>query len=228
MQPKPMNAYSRTRMLTTLAILSSIAYVLWAVARVPMLSAGPLVLRYDPGDVILAFAGFIFGPMAVLAMSIVVAFAQMVTISETGLVGFVMNVISSVSFVCVAAYVYKKQKSLKGAVLGLILGILLMTAVMMLWNFILTPIFMNQPRERVIPLLATIFLPFNLIKGTINAALILILYKPLIRALRSARMLPERELRSENPVRINIGVVLVACLVLITCVLVVLILQGVI
>jgi len=220
--------YSKTRKLTTLAILCSIAYVLWVIGRVPVLSAGPLTLRYDPKDVVIAFAGFLFGPMAAFAMSVVVSFTQMVTLSETGIIGFIMNVISTCSFVCTAAFIYKRHKTLKSAVLGLICGVLLMTAVMLLWNFILTPIFVGWPRERVVPLLLALFLPFNLISGSLNAALTLLLYKPLIKALRSAGMIPEREAGSAATSKFSLGVFLASGLVLVSCVLVIMILQGVI
>ena len=40
-------------------------------------------------------------------------------------------------------------------------------------------------------MLASVFLPFNLIKSGINAGLTLLLYKPLIGALRAARLVPQ-------------------------------------
>ena len=221
-------SYSRTRKLVTLALLCSIAYVLWAVGRVPILSAGPLTLRYDPKDIVIAFAGFIFGPMAAFAMSVVVSFVQMVTLSETGLIGFVMNVISTCAFICPAAYIYSKHKTLKSAVVGLAFGVVFMTAVMLLWNYILTPIFMGVPRQAVVALLLPLFLPFNLISGGLNASMTLLLYKPLIKALRKSGMIPERESGPVASQKASLGVLLVAALVLISCILVVLIFRGVI
>ena len=220
--------YSRTRVLVTLALLSSIAYVLWAVGRVPVLSAGPLTLRYDPKDIVIAFAGFIFGPMAAFAISIVVSFVQMVTLSETGPIGFVMNVISTCAFICPAAYIYNKRKTLQSAVVGLAFGVVFMTAVMILWNYIMTPIFMGVPRQAVVALLLPLFLPFNLISGGINASLTLLLYKPLIKALRKSGMIPEREGGPASSKRVSLGVLLVAGLVLASCILVILVFQGVI
>ena len=228
MQATTTVTYSKTRTLVTLALLSSIAYVLWAVGRVPVLSAGPLTLRYDPKDIVIAFSGFIFGPMAAFAMSVVVSFVQMITLSETGPIGFVMNVISTCAFICPAAYIYNKHKTLKSAVIGLAVGVVFMTAVMILWNYILTPIFMGVPRQAVVALLLPLFLPFNLISGGLNASVTLLLYKPLIKALRSAGMIPQREGGPAASKKGNLGVLLVAGLVLVSCILVVLIFQGVI
>lgn len=83
--------------------------------RVPLV----LFLKYDPKDVVIVIGGFIFDPSVSLAISLVVSVVQMVTISGTGILGCVMNIISSCSFACTAAYVYKKKHTLTGAVLGL-------------------------------------------------------------------------------------------------------------
>ena len=53
-----------------------------------------------------------------------------------------------------------------------------MAAVMLLWNYLIAPIYMGMPREAVAELLLPAFLPFNLIKGSINTAVTLLLYKP--------------------------------------------------
>jgi len=211
--------------MATLAGLSAIAYVMWVVARVPVVA----FLRYDPKDVIIVFAGFVFGPMAVFAMSLVVSFAQMVTLSETGPIGFVMNVISTCAFACTAAYIYKKRQTLSGAITGLVCGVVLSTLTMLLWNYIITPFHLGVPRQVVAGMLLPVFLPFNLIKGGLNATLALLLYKPLIRALRASNMLPAREQpAAQTAKKINIGVMLVTGLVLVSCILMILVLQGVI
>ena len=228
MQTSTTTTFSRTRKLTTLACLSAISYVMWAVGRIPVLSAGPLILRYDPKDIVIAFVGFMFGPLSAFAVSVVVSFVQMITLSTTGPIGFVMNVISTCTFVCTAAYIYRKRRTIKSAVIGLACGLLLMTATMMLWNYIITPIWMGVPRVAVVPLLLTLFLPFNLISGGLNATLTLLLYKPLTRALRGIGMIPERENELAATKKWSLGVFLVAGLVFISCVLVVMVFQDVI
>ena len=102
-----------------------------------------------------------------------------------------MNVLSSAAFACTAALIYRKNRTIKGAVIGLCGGVVLMVAVMLAWNYVLTPMYMGTPRADVAAMLIPLFLPFNLIKGGLNAALAFLLYRPLVRGLRQARLLPE-------------------------------------
>jgi len=215
--------YSKTRKITVLAAFAAVAAVLAMVVQIPVV----LFLNYEPKDVVITFAGFLFGPMAVFALSLVVSFIEMVTVSNTGPIGFLMNVMSTCAFACTAAYVYKKRQTIKGAVSGLILGILLATAAMLQWNYIITPIYMGVPREVVVGMLLPVILPFNLIKGGLNAALTLLLYKPLTGALRASRMLPEREEGEVSAQKWGLGVFLVSGLVLASCAMVILIFQGI-
>ena len=180
---------SRTRKLALLGMFSALAFVVMTVGRVPIV----MWLKYDPKDVIIAFAGLLFGPVSGLAVSLVVSLVEMVSVSDTGIIGMVMNVLSTCSFVCVAAFVHSRRRTLGGAVLGLVSGVLLMTAAMLLWNYLITPLYMNQPREQVAALLVPMFLPFNLFKGSLNAALTLLLYKPVVRALRRAKLIEPEE-----------------------------------
>jgi riboflavin transporter FmnP len=59
---------------------------------------------------------------------------------------------------------------------------------MILWNYLITPMYMGVPREAVVEMLVPVFLPFNLIKGGANAALTLLLYKPVIYALKRMKL----------------------------------------
>ena len=54
-----------------------------------------------------------------------------------------------------------------------------MTVSMLLWNYIITPYFMGVPREVVGSMLLTVFMPFNMLKGGINAVIVLLYLKPL-------------------------------------------------
>ena len=244
-------AYTKTKKLTALGGFAAMACVLMMVVRIPVV----LFLSYEPKDVVIVIAGFIFGPLAVVALSLVVSFVEMITISNTGPLGFIMNVISTCAFACTAAVIYKKSKTLAGAVSGLVCGVVLTTAAMMIWNYIVVPIYMGVPRDVVAGMLLPIFLPFNLIKGGLNAALTLMLYKPLRKALLAARLVPEggdqpssaqnwieeeaqvaatknqmqeEESKLTTTKNWGLGVYLAAGLVLISCVLVVLVFQGII
>jgi len=99
---------------------------------------------------------------------------------------------------------------------------------MLLWNYLITPLYMGVPRSVVTGMLAPVFLPFNLLKGGMNAALVMLLYKAVVGALRSAKLVPEREENAAGKKSgVKIGVLLLALVLLATCVLLVLVLAGV-
>ena len=215
-------------MIAILGVLSAVAYVLMVVMRIPLVPAAPF-LKYDPKDVIIAIGGFLYGPLAALAMSIVVSFAEMFTVSESGIIGCIMNIISTVSFTCTAAFIYKKRHTLAGAAIGLIVGVAVGTTIMMLWNYLLVPIYTPFiTREAVMGMLTPVFLPFNLLKYGLNAAIAMLLYKPIRIALDMSRLLPMPAVSGRKSAKINVGVILVSAFIVATCVLIILAMQGVI
>ena len=212
---------SKTARLTTAAMLCAVAYIAMALIRIPVV----LFLKYEPKDVIIAIGGFLMGPFVSLTISTAVALVEMVTVSDTGPIGCVMNILSSCSFACTAALIYKRKRTMGSAAAGLAAGCLLMTAVMLLWNYLITPLYMGYPRQAVAELLLPAFLPFNLLKGGLNTALTLLLYKPVTAGLRRMRMaaVPEEEAARSN----RIGLLLAAGLLLISCVLFILVWTGI-
>ena len=146
-------------------------------------------LRYDPKDIIIVIAGFIFGPLAAIVVSVVVSFFEMITFSTTGGWGLLMNVLSSCSFACTACIIYRRKRTIRFALISLACGVIAMAAAMLMWNYFITPIYMGYPREAVASMLLPAFLPFNLIKGSINAVITFILYKPLKKALKAAKLI---------------------------------------
>ena len=214
----------KARDLTILALMAAVAYVVMYLSKlIPVNVLG--FLNFDLKDVVICIAGFLFGPLPAAGISVVVSIIEMVTISSTGLWGLLMNVLSTCAFACTAAYIYQRNKTIKNAVIGLVVGILLMTALMLLWNYLITPIYMGQPREFVATLLIPYFLPFNLIKGGINATLTVLLYKPIVNALRKAKLV---EPSSGKGGKSTVGVVIVAAVLLVTFVLLALVLAKVI
>lgn len=214
----------KTRDLTILALLAAVSYVVMYLSKlIPIHILG--FLSFDLKDVIICIAGFLFGPLAAAGVSVVVSLIEMVTVGSTGLWGLLMNVLSTCAFVCAAAYFYQRNKTIKNAVIGLVVGVLLMTAVMLVWNWLITPIYMGQPREFVATLLIPYFLPFNLIKGGINATLTMLLYKPIVNALRKAKLV---EPSGGKGGRSKLGVAIVAAVLLVTFVLLALVLAKVI
>lgn len=176
--------------MTSLAMLTAIAYVVMILSKMlPQVSG---FLQFDLKDTIICIGGFVFGPLSAAAIAIVVALVEMFTVSDTGPIGFVMNVLATCAFCCTATFVYRKMHTKKGAILGLSLGVVVLTAVMLMWNYLITPLYMvGVTREMVTGMLVPVFLPFNLMKGAMNMAVTLLLYKPVVTALRKAKLVPE-------------------------------------
>ena len=212
------------KQMVVMALLAALAYVVMAFIRIPVIS----FLKYEPKDVIITIGGFIYGPPASVGISLIVTLVEMGTVSETGWIGAVMNFVSTCAFVLPATIIYKKIHNLKGAIIGLISGVVTMIIVMLLWNYILTPLYMGYPREAVAKMLPTVFLPFNALKGGLNAALTMLLYKPVITALRAARLVPKPEEQRKGSIGTTVLVVGLSLALAATLVLVILALQGVI
>lgn len=174
----------KTKEISIVGMLCAIAYVAVVVGRIPLV----LFLKYDPKDIVIAISGLIFGPFTSFSVAFIVSLIEMFTISENGVLGFMMNIISSCSFACTAAFIYKRKRKPSGAITGLLCGWGCMVCVMLFWNYLITPIYMGYPREAVVKLLLPAFLPFNLIKGGLNTAITMLLYKPVITALRHSNL----------------------------------------
>ena len=206
---------NKTRKMTMMAVLCAMALIAVAVCRIPIIPAVEFI-TYDPKDIIITIGGYLFGPASTLIMSLVVSFVEMFTLSTTGYIGFIMNFLSSAAFAFIATYFYKRKYSIGYAVFGLILGTIAMTAIMLLWNYIITPIYMGLPREQVVPLLIPAILPVNLLKGGINTAITLLVYKPIVTALRKSRLLQPSE--NDNKGNFSIWGVVIGIFMLLSCI----------
>ena len=173
----------RTLKVAIIGMLCALAFVAVAVFRIPLIPSMAF-LKYDPKDVVITFAGLSLGPVAAAVMTVIVSFIEMITVSESGIIGFVMNVLSTASFACTASLIYKKRHSFRGAIAGLCTGWAVMLVVMLLWNWLITPLYMHITREAVEKLLVPSILPFNFVKGGFNTALTLLIYKPASNVLK--------------------------------------------
>ena len=204
-----------------IGMLCAITYVTMVVGRIPII----LFLKYDPSDVIVTLGGFIWGPMTSCIVSVIVATLEMITVSDTGILGCIMNIVQTLSFACTASIIYKKKHTLSGALIGLASGWLITVIVMLLWNYLVTPLYMGYPREAVVELLLPAFLPFNLLKGGLNASITFLLYKPIVTALRKSGYIStlEKDTRQQHT-----GLLILANFIIVTCVLIILSMNGII
>lgn len=179
------------RKLTLAAMFAALAFALAAlsnIAPIPLVPALPF-LNYDPKDVLIAIASFVIGPIYAMAISLITALLEMLTVSSTGLIGMIMNFLSSSIFAGIAALVYRYKHNIYGAIAGLFCSSILTTAFMLAWNYLVSPYYMGVSREAISAMLVPGFLPFNLIKSALNSGLTLLLYKPLTSTLRSLNLL---------------------------------------
>ena len=205
-----------TRYMAAVAMFAALSFVSVLIAKVIPNVAG--FLSYEPKDAVIVIAGLLYGPLTSVLISVIVSLIEMLTISSTGPYGFLMNVISTCAFAVPASWYYQKHKTQKDAVIGLCFGVITMVVAMLLWNYIITPFYMGVSRETVAGMLMSVFLPFNLVKGGINAGLTLLLYKPVVGALRKAGLAQPSSTGSDKRV-FNPGFTLFAVAVLVTFVL---------
>jgi riboflavin transporter FmnP len=176
-----MSRTEKTARLAKMAMLATISLVLVMAIRIPFPPAPFLV--YDPADVPIIISAFAFGPLSGLAITFVVSFIQAFALGGDGIIGFFMHMAATGSFVLVSGLIYRKHKTKKVALIALVTGALVMTATMIGWNLLITPIYLGVPVEAVIGMILPILLPFNLIKAGVNGVIIFLIYKPIARYL---------------------------------------------
>ena len=185
-----------TRTMVKVSMLSVIAVALMFVnVSVPF---APPFLKVDLGDLPALIGGFALGTVPGIVVVLLKNILNIVLQgSTTAYVGELSNFIVGSMFVIVSSQIYKHNKTKKGAILGLVFGVLIMTTVATLSNyFVIFPMYsklFGWPMDKIIALgtkvnhLVTDYntmmiyavVPFNLVKGFIVSLVTLLLYKPL-------------------------------------------------
>ena len=171
-----------TKKITTLGMLCALAVIVNLLIHFPLIPSVEF-LSYDAKDVIIVIGGFIYGPGSAFIMSVITSLLE-IMYRGGNLLDVLMNVISTCTFACVAAWIYKRDHTREGAFIGLGAGIVCCVLSMLLWNYIVTPIYFGMPREAVVSILIPGILPFNLLKCGLNTGLTLFLYKPIVGVFR--------------------------------------------
>jgi riboflavin transporter FmnP len=102
-----------------------------------------------------------------------------------------MHFLATGVFASTAGYFYQQHHNRMGAIKGLIIGSIAMTAVMAVANLVFNPIFYGIPREQVLQMMLPGILPFNLTKALINSAITVLIYKKLANFLRNKGLLKQ-------------------------------------
>ena len=189
-----------TNELVKIGILAAIGFILmFFEMAVPF---APPFMKVGLDDIPALIGSFAMGPIAgVIVQLIVNIFALIIRGSTTGGVGEISNFIVGSVFVFVAGYIYKKDKTLNRAVLGMVAGVLSMTIVATLSNyFVIFPLYAKvmismdeiltmgaAVNKRVTDLKAFmvyIVVPFNLFKGTVVSVITRLIYKNISHILK--------------------------------------------
>jgi riboflavin transporter FmnP len=204
-----------TKRVAMVAMFCALTYASMFVVKIPV-----QFLDLDIKDSLIVLCGLLFGPVSAAIISIVVPLLQFITISSTGWYGLIMNVLSSFFFSVVASVIYKYRKNFYGAILALVCGALSMTAVMMIANLFITPLYLTyvlgvpSSMDTVIGMLPNVLLPFNFVKALLNGAIVLLLYKPFSTALKGAGFVQKKEAKNEIAKSFNLRSVLVSVIAL--------------
>ncbi|MDD2495260.1 MAG: ECF transporter S component [Tissierellia bacterium] len=185
---------SSVKTLTKIGVLSAVATVLM-LFDFPLWFA-PNFYQLDFSEVPVLIGGFALGPIAGAMIELVKILLNFVLNgTDTGGIGEIANLIVGCSFIVPAAYIYKHKKSVKSAVIGMVVGTLCLTIIGSALNyFVLLPVYskvFGAPIEAFVNMgnvinpaivdLKTLVLyavaPFNLFKGIIVSAITLLIYK---------------------------------------------------
>jgi riboflavin transporter FmnP len=177
-----------------LGMLTAISIILVYAIHFPIFPSATY-LEYDMADVPILIGTFLYGPWWGLALTAVVSVLQWLLVSPQSLwVGAVMHFLATGSYVVAAGLIYQRNKTRNAALIGMGVGSLLQTLMMIPMNLIFTVHFFGVPREVVIALLPTAIIPFNAIKTIVNSIITFLLYKRVAKLfekdLVKARTLP--------------------------------------
>lgn len=210
-----------TKKITTVGMLCAMAVIVNFIIHFPIIPSVSF-LNYDPKDIIIVIGGFIFGPLITLIMSAITSILEVMYRGGT-ILDILMNMISTCTFAITAAYVYKRNHTKKGAIIGLTLGVAACTVSMLIWNYVVDPIYFQMPRAAVVAMLPAICL-FNIIKCGLNMAVTLFLYKPLVTILRNTHLVE----KNSHVSSLSHDIIFLAAFILVTAIVLILGFQGII
>lgn len=162
-----------TRQLVTMALMCAIG-VLLSFIEFPLLP-GVTWLKYDASAMPAMVCGFAFGPAAGLSVGVVGAVIHGILMAD--FTGALMNILVVAGFVLPAALVYRRSRTFRSGVVGLVLSVVAATLMAILGNLLVTPAWLGVPLDAVVAMILPILTPFNLAKGALNAVLTLVVYK---------------------------------------------------
>ncbi len=180
------------RNITVTAIMGAIGFILMML-EFPISFLIPSFIKFDFSELPALVTAFALGPWWGVAVCFVKN-ALHLFVGTTAGVGELSNFVLGAIFVYVSGVIYKRNKSRKGALRGSLVGAVLMTIISVATNyFFVYPIYAKMliPMEAIVGMYSAILpfvdnlleallifnLPFNLVKGLIDAAICFVIYK---------------------------------------------------
>ncbi len=182
------------------AVLSAIASLLMLL-ELPLWFAPPFY-ELDFSELPILLGGFALGPAAAVLMELIKNLLNLLMNgTDTAFVGEFANFVTGCALVLPATLIYKYKKTLKGAILGLVVGaVSLMTVGSLINYFVLIPAFSSlygMPIDAIVAMGTTVngaivdlktlivfaVVPFNLLKAAACSVLSLLMYKRLSKIL---------------------------------------------
>ena len=189
-----------TRHIATTAMLSAVAALLFYIQiSVPFM---PSFIQLDLSELPALLAAFSLGPWNGVAVCLLKNLIHL-PVSTTGCVGELSNFLLGTALVLPAGLLYRYKRTRKSAFIGCLGGAFLMGLVSLPVNYFLTyPIYTQLlPLDVIIDMYAAILpavdgllscllifnLPFTVMKGLLNALLVILIYKPLSPVLKGKK-----------------------------------------
>lgn len=137
-------------------------------------------LKIDLSEVPALMGGFAYGPVAggaIVILKVVLRF--LIKGTETGFIGELANIIVGLALVVPAAWIYNRNKSKKTAIIGMVVGGLVMEVLGIVANiYLLLPAYgMQMNPSQLSQYVIVGLLPFNGVKALIVSIITYLLYK---------------------------------------------------
>lgn len=169
----------KTNYIVKCGALAAIAFVLQLLGSIIGLKVSGF-LEIEISDLPALIGAFALGPLCGVLIELVKNILHC-AVTSTGFVGELANFFVNGVFVLTAGLIYKKKRTRRGALIGMLCAVVTMTAAAIASNlFIMLPMYMpNADFSARLTLVLSIITPFNLCRGTALAAITFFVYKKL-------------------------------------------------
>lgn len=187
--------------ITVMAIMGAIGFILMAL-EFPLPFIIPGFIKFDFSELPAIITAFALGPVQGIVVCFIKNLLHLFITTSAG-VGELSNFILGAVFVGTAGIIYRYKKTRMGAFIGSVAGALLMAVISVITNyFVVYPAFVTiygMPMDTIIGMYKALLpasdsllkcllifnLPFNFVKGMIDAIICFVVYKKLSPILKS-------------------------------------------